>query len=445
MAPVNIGSIRHYGLTSSTDLIRTYFPRTPPPPIFEDADYPGIPTVEPHIDDQRFLGGAGASDANDGKLVIDGGTGPWATMDKALTELCGQSSWYCLNIEGIITVGASINTKSYGAGPGTSGQFVYIRPRPGFVATLDLDANITVDSQDYWLWYGFFIDSASAGIVIGSDLPTLNHTFRNILGTMTGLGGDNLGFLRSNPIAEYMGVFNCKFIGPGTAGVHLNTACLIAFRTDKLRWENNEVENAPRPLYFKHSNDVGGGAADVHIRRNWQLSGSSTNCFFAGRGNGGTFEIVDNIFENFAEISNGGGADQPDDMTIHHNTFVNSFSLQRGNDPVTNSDIRDNVIQADFGVLTGGIIDVNTNSSDYNLYGNDTINYQNSTYTLVQWRTNNPVASQDVNSLAGLPTFVGGGSPTTVSGYALDDVSLGKSAASDGSDMGADVSVVGNA
>ena len=71
--------------------------------VYSDADYPPVPTVEPNIANQRFVGGVGASDANDGTQGS-----PWATFEKAITEMCGQSTWYCLNLSSNLTVSSSV-------------------------------------------------------------------------------------------------------------------------------------------------------------------------------------------------------------------------------------------------------------------------------------------------------------------------------------------------
>jgi hypothetical protein len=47
-----------------------------------------------------------------------------------------------------------------------------------------------------------------------------------------------------------------------------------------------------------------------------------------------------------------------------------------------------------------------------------------------------------VDSLLGIATYVGGTSPTTIAGFALTSGSIGKGAATDGTDMGADVSKI---
>ena len=61
-------------------------------------------------------------------------------------------------------------------------------------------------------------------------------------------------------------------------------------------------------------------------------------------------------------------------------------------------------------------------------------------YDINRWKA---YYGQDVNSVEGSPTLSGGASPTTVSGFALSPVSIGYQSASDGKDIGADVSLVG--
>lgn len=428
---------------STTPLYDADYPSGDRPFIYSDADYPPVPTVEPSAANQRFVGGAGANDSNDGTE----GT-PWATWDKAMQELCASSTWYCLNIGGDITVSSTFSTKFYGSGPGSSIQFAYIRPDPalGSRPTLTVNATVEVDGQDYWLWYGFDL-AGTSGHWFGQDTSTSHHTIRNMVGVMTGTGGDNIGFFYGiNSNIDYFGAFNNNFTGPGVAGVHGNTACLITFGSVNLRWENNIVTNCPRPLYYKHANVV--TPTDVHIRKNYQYDtvAGSEPCFFSGDGsNSGVWEIVDNIFESNVEISNGGGGAQPDSLTIENNTFFRDLQLQgggggEGNDDVVNSTVRNNVINVDYELLRY-TSNTNTNTSNYNLFGNNAI-YQTTTYSsLATWQS---ATSQDANSVFGAPTFVGGATPSTIAGYALDVGSNGKDAGSDGNDMGANVTTVGN-
>lgn len=407
--------------------------------VFSDADYPPIPTVEPAANDQRFVGGVGASDSNDGTT----GT-PWATLDKAMQELCASSTWYCLNLSGDLTVSTRIWTKTYGSGPGTISQFVYIRKDPavGGDVTLTLNDTLDIDGQSFWLWWGFKRNGTD-GIRLGYDTSTPNQTFRDSPHIMDGtLGGDNLGGIRAlnkNPIR--LGVFNCPSIGPGIiAPVHQNTSAIVVFGIVELRIENCEIENYPRDIYYKHSNNAVNGAADVHIRRNWCKSETGLGAYFTGRAESGTWEVVDNIFETNISISNGGGGEQPDGVSFKHNTVRGDVFLEEAAHDVINSLVFDNIIEGDYRILPFGT-EINTNISNNNLFGADII-YHSTTYDLPTWQSNSVPVSQDVNSIAGLPTYTGGANPTTVTGFTLNGGN-GVNAGSDGADMGADTSVVG--
>ncbi|CAL2085003.1 conserved exported hypothetical protein [Tenacibaculum sp. 190524A05c] len=407
--------------------------------VFSDADYPSIPNNDIPSSDQRFVGGANANDSNNGLE-----NSPWATFDKALQELSASSTWYCLNLASDLTVESFIDTKFYGSGPGTSSQFAIIRSAPSLStpATLTLNARVEIDGQQNWLWYGFNM-AGTEGINLGEDTPTNHHTIRRVTGNMTGTGGDNHGFFQAlNYNANYLGIFNCNFTGPGVDGVHGNTASVIVFGTTHLRIENNVFTNAPRPFYFKHSNQSIKAAADVHIRYNYQPETSKgESCFIAGRAEDGTFEIVDNIFESTVEISNGGGGEQPEGHFISHNTFLSDLNLMNGNDPVINATLENNVIMGDLELLRYSS-NINTNTSNHELITGN-IYYQSNVYTLSDWQHNSVPSGQDVNSIAGTPQFLGG-SPSTPEYYKLDINSLGKWQASDGEDIGARVDKVGN-
>jgi hypothetical protein len=81
-------------------------------------------------------------------------------------------------------------------------------------------------------------------------------------------------------------------------------------------------------------------------------------------------------------------------------------------------------------------------ASDYNLYPSSTAVTHNSTnYSLPSSKS---LTSKDGHALSGAPTFTGGSSPSTIAGYALTSGSVGHNAASDGTDMGANVSLVGS-
>lgn len=406
--------------------------------IYSSTIYPNTPTNVIPETAQRYIGGPNANDDNNGSKDT-----PWATFDKALRELCNSKTWYCLNLLSDVTVNEFIDTKFYGSGPGTLEQFVYIRSAPFLEqpAILSLNARVEIDGQQYWLWHNFNI-KGNEGINLGQDRPTNYHTFRNIIGNMTGSGGDNHGtFQALNYNANYFGVFNCNLTGPGIQNVHGNTANIIFFGLTHARIENNIFTNAPRPLYFKHSNRAINGKAQIYIRNNYQPeTNAGESCFIAGRAQGGTLEISNNIFESPVEISNGGGSEQPEGHFISHNTFASDLKLQNGNDPVINATITNNIVLGNLELLRYGN-HINKNTSDYTLI-NGNIYYQDKMFNLEQWQQNAVPSGQDLNSIHGLPSFVI--QSNAVLSYTLAEESLGKNAASDNTDIGVNTTLVGN-
>lgn len=425
--------------------------------VYSDADYPPIPSIEPPVASRRVLGGAGASDANDGILVADGGTGPWASLDKALQEYGASSTWYAIKIAGDITVSASIWSKFYGTGPGSLSQFGCLYGDPDLPSRpkLILEDRVRIDGQPYMQYWGFDIElgtdgisATNSGFELGEDTATHHQCFRDVNGTAVGLGGDNIGFVVGmNANADYLGVFDCNFdsVGYG-AGVHGNTSCVIFFRTTNVRIENNILSNAPRPIYEKHANLAANGAAGIYIRYNWDKQGAAggqnLGCFFAGRKEGGTYNIHGNIFGNDVEISNGGGADQPVGVDFWNNTCQRKVDVQDGNDPAITGTYYNNIVEGNFIIYNGSTPEDSDNLSNYQLYAGNIV-YKGTSNSLAAWQAGSTPSGQDANSIAGSPTYTGGATPSTIAGFALTGASNGYQAGNDGADMGADTSKVG--
>lgn len=412
--------------------------RFPSSLVYSSQDYPDLPgTIL--SENQRYLGGPNASDTNDGTQ-----SAPWSSFDKALREMSKAPSggWYCLNIAADITVDQYIWSKYYGFGNGTLDRFMIIRGDPAAPdkPTLTLNARIDIDSQEHWLWYGFRL-AGTEGINVGKDRPTTHHTFRNLEGKMPGEGGDNHGFLQAlNSNADYFGVFNSRFEGPGTgSSVHGNTACVIAFGIPHLRWENNEVSNAPRPFYFKHGNRSVSGPAEIVIRNNF-VSGVGI-CAFAGDAVGGSAQISNNIFQQPIVIENGGGGPQVAGYQIVHNTFGGTVSLGHSNDPVIDCVFKNNIFLADLEFLRYLEEGSNTNQSDYNLHA-QSIWYRRQSYSPSTWNSSGVPSNQDAHSASGQPNFLAGSPPETIQGYEVQP-GPGYQASETGKNLGADPAIVG--
>lgn len=407
--------------------------------IYSDIDYPAIPSSEIAVSLQRYVSAAG-SDSNDGQLVANGGTGAWATPGYALDQLCASSTWRWLNLQGAITHSTFHDLKYSGAGPGIAGTPAVIRSDPNNPATLTMDARLEIDGQTNWLWHSFSVDG-SYGVSLGQDLPTEYHTFRNIIGTMGDSLEDNHGMIQAlNSNVDYFGVFNSPITGPPVA-FNGNSACIIAFGIHHLRIENSNLTGAPRSLYYKHANTGVEEPPGWFIRNNY-IDTTTLSVQVSGRFG----EVSNNIFAKDLDISNTGGGEAPFDQLLNHNTIMGNLTIYDGDgDTVINDIVSTNNIVVGKYIIDqyGTSAYTNTSTSNYNLMGSDVI-FQGTAYATVSaWNAASVPANQDANSIDGLPTFVGGATPSTIAGYALDIGSNGENAASDGEDMGADVSIVG--
>jgi hypothetical protein len=419
--------------------------------VYYDQHYP-IYYAEPAAADQRYVGGANASDSNDGTVG-----NPWASLAKAIEEYALSSTWYCLNISADMTIqngtanpGVDTDTSKYwnGIGPGTLSQFGIIRKDPAVPnITITINDRFDVEKIVHTFWDGMGITLAgTTGFMFGVNSAAHHHTIRHFVGQMTGSGGDNVAFfMNENAGPNYFGCFQNKFIGPGVGGsVHPNTSGFIVFSCTHHRIENNEVENFPRPYYFKHANDPAGPTPEIYWRNNYAANGES---FFSGDAASGVAEISNNLFVGTVDISNGGGGLPPGGQTILHNTIIGNLKFSgggdgEGNHSVTNAVAQNNIITGFLMLLAYQSVDANTNLTDWNLIGSGVVYQFGGEITLAQWQSTSVPSGQDANSIAGLPTFSGGSSPTTIAGYALSG-GFGVAAANDGADMGANVSLVG--
>lgn len=438
---------------------------------YYDADFPTfLQMTEPTLASQRFVNFTTGSDANDGTQGS-----PWKTFVHAAEQLAISSTWYCLNLSDNITIDNGggdpgvLNTISKywaGTGPGNISQFAIIRKDPAAAdITIAINDPLELEKLNYVLWW---LDGVTMvgprGIRVGTDTAQHHHTIRKATITPTdgsglngGAGLDNYApgvYSDINGNLNSYGAFDNTLDGSALSQVSAlngNSAGFITFGMTQCRIENNVLINFPRPIYLKHGNDPAGAAADIHVRNNYvrvtpgYFTSTDGDCYFAASKAGGQAEITNNIFDCPVSINNGGGGPQINDVDFFHNTVTGAFRLELENDPVLNATILNNILQGKVYVLdkSGGdpTVTVNTNFFNYNVFGGG-FRYQAVDYTVAEFTALNEPSGQNANSLVGLPTYTGGATPTTIAGFALSG-GLGVAAASDGSNMGADVSIVG--
>ena len=163
--------------------------------------------------------------------------------------------------------------------------------------------------------------------------------------------------------------------------------------------------------------------------------------------------FYENIHDNLIVLSPAGsngialgddsGGPEGGHNTINHNTIINGSVRLFGNSGTFNAyDTLTNNINTYKAVYNANPGNPDPHLRAYNniyLAGSPSVVYQNNAYSLAGWTT---LYGQEAHSLAGAPSFAGGASPSTVLGFALASGSIGKNAASDGKDIGADVSVI---
>lgn len=372
---------------------------------------------------------------------------PWATPRHAwLYAKAGDTVYFR---EGTYTVTETINTK-YIASHGTEEAPIlftnYENENP--VITGDVGGGpIFIVEKNYnhidglTIRGGNFSGGSLEGsvIVVGWDIGAQHFKITNstIEVYQSNTYSNNAAIRINQTSSNFAEVRNCKIIGDGgTIGIQI-------FRTQGVTISNNEFYNNGCGVYLKHSNALDDDTT---------LTNRVINNYF--HDNSG--EAIYGVF-NYADIRNnlmvGTGVSLGDDggvgdgwvgadyNHITHNTLVDcgiEFRYEgREGDPnqgCLHNVIKDNIITDR--VIYHNYDDIDADiQSDYNLYPDmENLVAQNRiNYTLEEWQSHN---QSDANSLQGTPLFVGGSSPQKVAGYALASNSPGKSAASDGGDMG---------
>jgi hypothetical protein len=179
---------------------------------------------------------------------------------------------------------------------------------------------------------------------------------------------------------------------------------------------NNQISGVKQGVYQKHPNcDTSAGP---EIAYNYVIAGMKA---LDGRGN--YYNIHDNIFvsSDMAWIwgEDGGTGCNPGDTNVitNHNTFKGRVYLAEPTMSLNNATVKNNII-------TGNLEQYGATMGTW-------------TYNLLGW------TQSGSNNINGQPTFTGGANPSTIAGYALTSSSNGYHSADDGTDRGANVTLVG--
>jgi len=418
---------------------------------YSDADYPAIPT---YVEEGLFFDSA-ATGANDGSSWTDAYTDE-ETAVAALAGLANDGPALALTCRGTFSVpSGGVSMNKYG-GAGDADNWRKLRADPVNGCNLTSlggyrDA-FFFGGQSYWMLYGFTITGGTMLFAYSngdSSFGGIDHiTIRDMDGTFeSSNGSDNsCPFYFAND-SDWVGIFDCDIGGEGEALGVGNCASVWLDQVEHFRIENNVLHDAPRGFYFKHHDILHIDIDNRWFRNNYVYG----NRVLSGgiMSSGSYINIVNNIVADAKVYLNdgGGGDDGSDSNFLDHNTFMNEVHLVDADSMANDNTLTNTIMGAgtvSLRIIPWQTIVASTNITNYNLYSIDGIVYQDwGLRTLSYWQANSVPAAQDINSLAGLPTFVGGATPTTIAGFELASGSRGEDAASDGSDMGADVSLVG--
>jgi hypothetical protein len=261
-----------------------------------------------------------------------------------------------------------------------------------------------------------------------------------------------------NTGATYCTVENVKITGPGEEYGTQNTSGIMMFGAENWTIKNCEISDVHTGIFF-----------NKHPNNDDTIAGTIENCYihdvdYAITTQANYLTVSNNILAAQVWMGENSGDAVDDNVgsdhnTFDHNTFVDWITMEDKTDGEDNewpgsqynnftNNIFPTVPQLGWTVGAHPYRSVDPHySGDYNLLSVDgrwRINEVTYTVSTVQTLLGGcPNTGNECNSIAQDPTFVGGASPSTIAGFALTSESYGYQACADGSDMGADVSLVG--
>ena len=249
-------------------------------------------------------------------------------------------------------------------------------------------------------------------------------------------------------------VFEYNFVKGDNSSPNHNNSCFYIDKTNKWTIRNNYFYGVQsHVVFFKAANEyvLEGGLQTVDIA--FENNYCDGNVDWAGSGG----MIKNNVItENLTLIaSSGGQSTDQDHNTLQNNTVLGNITLNRRDWECDNNALSNNIMSA-LKIQTGknGVSPLepstNTNTSNHNLINAsddgqrflwesqyaDPAQYK----TLAEWQS---YMGLDANSAVAADQLVGAGTYRVLADFALINGSVGKTLASDGGAVGADITTVG--
>lgn len=423
-----------------------------------------------HVDPGEVSGEA-ASDLNDGMLASEGGTGPWATLDHALSQLgtsggVGDSGYDVLYLRGATyTRRASVITDLNSGGStdtGYGGAKIRVIGFPGETAIINFKGQGIcwirhLANGGNWSWedivihcdfHAFSVDGAFSG---GSGVHFKRVKQPDVAPRYTAYR-DNSGTVYAWFDADGLLIEDCDFRGTHSEGA--NASCFFC--------ESNEKFWIRRSIF--HNQGAGPAFHFKHPPRNLPATNALllefSLCYNAGgRGawhNGPAGMVLSHVILDGGNRAKayGGGDGGTDGFGINRENTFDHVSFVRGNCNV----FRGNAAGVSNGQgnslrnsLFTNLLDIwgdfaprgvtHNTQLNYNCYDSrEGISEYGANRRLAAWRN---YYGQDANSVEGTASFAAMTDPTDPTTYALDSTSVGAGSADDGSDCGANAALVG--
>lgn len=358
-----------------------------------------------------------ATDGND-TVVYDNNdmSHPWLTPQRAWYQARAGDTVYFRG--GTYNVSSTIDTKYNGYG-GTESAPIRFTSYENESVTIS-GSIVPIFSIQKPYNYVSHINFIGPGTCfeIGEDISAPNFWADHCTYSML-TGGDNNGFIYAWPGSRNNGLklTNSVIHGPSNySSIHQNSNGIVLFLQSAVTIENNEIYNVPIGIYFKHGNTIGG--TEIQINKNYihhtNRYGMEINSQYGTYSNNILGPSCAGI-----RINESNGGPVGDNNIIDHNTLSGSSGL---------------VLSSDDDGANGNVI---TN----NIFSSRTPCCSNNTWDYNLYVSGSAIGSHDIGNHS--PTYAGGASPSSIAGFALTSSSYGYHAASDGKDMGADVSLVG--
>jgi hypothetical protein len=437
-------------------------------------------------------GGPGASDSNNGILVAEGGTGPWATWSRFVRAL--ETPEVSVGDTVYLHTGTYVpTTRVHATGGGTSLNSLKINVEglPGDLAMIDWSVNDDTTMVQ--------AGTGRSGIVIESA----NYRFRNLsftsyeygFGPQNGVRAMGCEFIeltrrRAGSSPSTGNVESCICIDDGSnnddfliEGCDLSNGNMVSgngstvyvihargtIRNNLIGADTNQAGTANGAGYALHIKRMNNSSTlgNLTIENNiiGRYSGSGSGCIYYNNTQYGV--VQHNCFSapgDDAKAIFGSDTGQPSSWPWYRNQLLhnttrrsgaNSFGLciidnnNTSGNAGTENTVRNNVIDGRVSIMPHQTPKTHNNMFDYQLYANSG-SFQEFSATfasLASWRqATGFMPAPDVNSReeAAIVWDIAF-NQWSPAAYALGAGSSGKSAASDGTDMGANTRLVGPA